>query len=193
MTDYKPGTFFVVDVKGRAGWFIGWAQALVNDASRYKHAGAIIDEAGTTVEAEPNGARYGNISDYAGRGLLISDGPIQQWLAENPGADEAAKRAQVVAMARTFVGTPYSFLDYLSIAGVHITAALPKWLQWPIKPIVNLLRRYVASTKHVLCSQLVDATYERCGIHLFQGKIPGDVAPADLAAYAEDREQAHEA
>ncbi len=42
---------------------------------------------------------------------------------------------------------------------------------------------YVASSKHMICSQLVDFVYMQSGIHLFNdGRWPGYVTPADLAS-----------
>jgi hypothetical protein len=67
------------------------------------------------------------------------------------------------------VGTPYSFLDYSSIALAHYRIR-PRWV-----------RDFVASTDHLICSQLVDEAYLRAGVHLFDdGRLPGDVTPGDL-------------
>lgn len=184
MSGYQPGSFFVVDVPGPGGWWIGVAQALAGDASRYKHAGLILDEQGTILEAEPGGARIANISEYASAGLLISDAPVQRnisnWTLAGhlpSGAYEAALRNAIVKTARRYVGTPYSFLDYAAIAALH--------LRIPSKALC----RYVASSGHAQCAQLVDAIYEAAGIHLFtDGRQPGEVCPADLAAWIEDHQ-----
>jgi len=183
MSDYLPGSFFVVDVAGPGGFWIGVAQALVNDASRYKHCGLILHADGTILEAEPGGARLANIAEYAGDGLIVCDGPVQQWLAANvlPGdpkgraAVETTLRRDLVTQAHNYVGIGYSWLDYAAIAALH--------LQLPSKA----LRRYVASSGHVQCAQLVDAVYAAESVHLFaDGRQPGEVCPADLAAWAED-------
>jgi hypothetical protein len=189
MTTYQPGSFGVVDVKGPGGWWIGVGQALAGDSSRYKHAFLILDETGTILEAEPgpHGARLANISEYAGDGLLISDAPVQRWMQRvaPPGdgqgvqswmqSTEKTLRGVIVDHARALVGTPYSWLDYAAIGLLHL--GIPS----------KALRRYVASSGHAQCAQLVDLAYERAGVHLFtDGRLPGDVAPADLAALAED-------
>lgn len=178
MSDYLPGSFGVVDVPGPGGFWIGLAQSLVNDASRYKHAFLLLDEGGTILEAEPGGARIRNISEYAGAGMLVSDAPVQRHMATLPAGSlvtEEQVRADVVTVGRSLVGTPYSWADYAAIAALK--------LHIPSKA----LRAYVASSHHAQCAQLVDLAFLRAGVHLFDdGRQPGDVCPADLAAYAED-------
>ena len=179
MSDLKPGSFGVVSVKGPGGWWIKLGQALAGDASRYAHAFLILDEQGTLLEAEPGGARLANIREYDGCGMLISDGPVQQKLHSLPWTDparvETTTRGAIVAQARQMVGTPYSWLDYAAIGLLH--------LRIPSKA----LRRYVATSRHAQCAQLVDLVYRLAGVRLFEdGRQPGDVCPADLAAWAED-------
>jgi hypothetical protein len=184
-----PGSFFLARITGRTGWAVGVGQALAGEASRWTHAGIILAETGTILEAEPgpHGARIGTISEYAGRPLLISDGPVQRaldaWSQSRPAllfpADrphmEAAIRSRVVVEARKLVGVPYSGLDYLALALLHL--GLPD----------GWVRRRVQASGHMQCAQLVDAAYRRAGIRLWDdGRLPGDVMPADLAAWAED-------
>jgi hypothetical protein len=174
MDTYPVGAFFLTQITGPTGWLIGVGQALAGDPSRYEHAGVIISESGDVVEAEPGGARVSNLSEYKGRPLLISDAPVLNSLADWM-AGERALRDHVVVEAKKLVGVGYSALDYLALALLHLH--LPS--SW--------VRNRVEKSGHMICSQLVDAIYERAGIHLFtDGRLPGDVAPADLAAYAED-------
>lgn len=184
---YPVGAFFCVKVDGPAGFGIGVGQALAGQPSEYEHAGMIVRADGTTVEAEPGGARYGNVADYGRRPMLVCDGPI----LDLPPDQQPAARARVAAAAIGFLGRKYSFADYLAIAGVHLTADLPKPLRWLLAPATALLRRYVAWTGRLICSQLCDAAFEAAGIHLFTGKLPGDVMPSDLAAWAEDWRSRH--
>lgn len=184
MTTYQPGSFFVVSVRGAAGWGIAVAQALAGRPSEYEHAGIIIDLSGTTVEAEPGGARIGHVADYAGRHMLISDGPIHAWAAANPGGDIAAKRAEVVGNAMRRIGRKYSYLDYGALILFHLGLSNRR------------IRARIATSGHELCSQSVDGTYADSGIALYDDhpyrddptvtRAPGDVLPADLAWWAED-------
>jgi hypothetical protein len=72
---YPVGGFFCATVTGRVGFLIGLAQALCGRPSRYGHCGIIVTADGGTIEAQPGGARPGNLATYPGR-LLICDGPI---------------------------------------------------------------------------------------------------------------------
>ena len=180
MSDYKPGSFFLTSIVGPVGFAIGVGQALAGAPSRYSHAGLILDADGTVLEAEPGGARIANISEYAGRGLLVCDGPVESLTAppEWRGDEVAYRRymgAKVANEARKLVGVGYSFVDYLALAALHLH--LPsKWI-----------RQRVESSRHLICSALVDRVYMNAGLHLYDdGRLPGDVMPADLAAWAED-------
>ena len=180
MTTYQPGSFFLAEIPGVTGFAINLGQALCGDGSRWSHAGLIVDTDGTCVEAEPHGARLGNVRAYAH--TLISDGPVRQWALrwadQYPGASRVPipeMRKKVVFQARKLLGTPYSALDYFALAALHLH--LPS--RW--------IRQRVESSGHMICSQLCDAVYLRAGIHLFaDGRLSGDVLPADLAAWAED-------
>jgi hypothetical protein len=67
------------------------------------------------------------------------------------------------------VGTPYSFLDYVAIAAHRFHLPIPG------------LKRFIASTRHEICSALVDEVYRRAGFALFSdARWPGYVVPAAL-------------
>ena len=72
--------------------------------------------------------------------------------------------------ALAYVDTPYGWLDYAAIA------AHARHLWAPGH------RHYVASTRHLIGSQLVDRAELDAGVHLFADcRWPGYVRPADLA------------
>jgi len=196
---YEPGSFFLAPIEGLTGTAIRLGQRLAGAspyAAQWCHAGIITTADGATVEAQPGGAIVGHLADYDGRPLLISDGPVQSALAAKrrtlahlrrvhpllaettagvlTGA-EATLRQRIVAEAEASIGTPYSFLDYASLAAIHLH--LPsRWIE-----------HRVATGGHELCSQLVDAVYARSWIALFDdNRFPGDVMPADLAQWAFD-------
>lgn len=71
--------------------------------------------------------------------------------------------------ARRYVGTPYGFLDYVAILGVHLG----------IKD--GRIRRRVRDSGHMICSQLADQAMADAGFHVFDdGRLPQDVVPAEL-------------
>ena len=168
MPTYPVGAYFVTPVPGVIGWLIRLGQRLAGDPSVYCHAGIITDADGTTMEAQPGGARPGNIAHYPQ--ALICDGPILSLPVEK--RDVARQTVRHFALMER--GTPYSALDYAALACLHL--GLPS----------RGIRRRVQSSGHAICSQLVDLVYQDAGIRLWNdpNRLPGDVMPADLARWA---------
>lgn len=156
-----PGDFGLCRIPGAAGLLIRFGQWLTGRGpDRYEHAFVYVGD-GRIVEAEPGGARETDLTEY--------DGPILWSTGRIPLTD--AQRQAIVAAARRYIGTPYSWLDYLAIAAHRWHLPGGRWL-----------RRYLASTRHVICSQLVDDAYLDAGVRLFaDGRWTGYVRPADLA------------
>lgn len=154
-----PGDIGLTNVEGAVGLGIQVGQWLLGDGDcPYEHAFLVLPD-GQLLEAQPGGARIAGLDEYAGRQVL--------YVAPEGLTDE--QRAAICAAAMKYVGVPYSFLDYAAIAAHRFRLPIP-WL-----------RRYVASTKHLICSQLVDQCYADAGVRLFQdGRWPGYVCPADL-------------
>jgi hypothetical protein len=157
----QPGDIGLTSISGRVGRLIRFGQWLNGDGfTTYEHAfvyvGDVWDEGTQTiVEAQPGGARV-----------------VQNW---HP-ADSTVylrcpdgQRDAVAAAALSLRGTPYSFLDYLSLAALRLHIPAPH------------VRAYVMSSKHMICSQLADEAARRGGWHLFTDmRWPGDVTPGDL-------------
>jgi len=156
----QPGDIGLSRITGFTGLFISFGQWLIGDASRYTHAFIVVDDT-TVVEAMPGGASYGSLQHYLDNGAVFSSGKIVP-------TDE--QRAFIVTDARSLIGTPYSFLDYLAI-GLHRLGMRPRFIE-----------KYVSSNKHMICSQLVDYVYCRAGIHLFfDARLSQNVTPGDIA------------
>lgn len=159
MVNPRPGDFGLTEIRGITGWLVGLGQFLNGDASIFSHAFVVLDD-GTVMEAQPGGARITPLETYSRRPVAFSTHL----------ATTEAQRDEIVRQARLLEGTPYSFLDYLALALTRLRVR-PRWL-----------RRYVASTGHMICSQLVDEAYRRAGVHLFtDGRLSQDVTPGDLA------------
>lgn len=163
MTEVQPlpGDFFVTSISGQVGFWISVGEWL--NGSRFghwDHAGIYVGD-GQLVEAEPGGARLAGLDEYAGRPVAWSTGHVQL-------TDE--QRTAIVAAARGYVGVGYSAADYFAIAAHRFHLPVP-WL-----------RAYVASSKHLICSALVDKAFQDAGVQLFaDGRWNGYVTPADLA------------
>lgn len=163
-----PGTIGLSRIGGPTGWWVSFGQWLTGDGSRFTHAFVVLDD-DTVVEAMPGGARVAPLPDrLAWRPLAFGTGVRLT----------GAQRVAIVARARELVGTPYSFLDYVYLAAVHVTGAGHAGGG----PVVRWLRRRVAGNGRMICSQLVDECYRYAGVHLFDdGRAPQDVTPGDLA------------
>ncbi|WP_425837400.1 hypothetical protein [Streptomyces fractus] len=154
----QPGDFALTKITRLSGAAISAGQWLVGDGAPVQHAFVYVGN-GEIVQAMPGGAELIRLED-ASEPVVWSTGRIPL---------TAAERMRVCGAARGLVGTPYSFMDYVSIA-LAFYRIRPRWV-----------RDFVTDTGHLICSQLVDEAYLRAGVHLFDdGRIPGDVTPGDL-------------
>lgn len=158
MVDPLPGDFGLVPMGGDAGRLIRLGQWLNGDGfADYEHAFVLVD-GGMIVEAESGGARR-TAMHY--EKVLWSTGHV---------ALTDAQRRGIVAAADGYVGTPYSAADYFALAAHRLD--LP-WSQ--------ALKGYVATSAHMICSQLVDRCYQDAGVQLFDdGRWCGYVTPGSL-------------
>lgn len=139
------------------------------DAKKVQHVGVVtevlsIPEQAWLVQAMPSGAEEIEASlDYWNPSCIYV----------RPGYKSEYTPPRVAQFARSYIGVPYSFLDYVAIAGRHVLA---------LKPTQRTpFDRYVSSTKHMICSQLADQALCDAGFHVFDdGRIPQDVTPAAL-------------
>lgn len=160
MTRPLPGDFALTKISGITGTAIAAGQWLIGDAAPVQHA-MIYTGMGMVVQAMPGGAELIPLADAA-EPVVWSTGRVPvTW----------SQRARMVRESHALVGTPYSFLDYASIA-MATYRIRPAWVA-----------DFIADTGHLICSQLVDEVYLRAGVHLFDdGRLPGDVTPGDLWA-----------
>lgn len=165
----QPGDFCCTSISGLTGKLVSFGEWLNGDGfGDYDHAeiyvGMVDPESapyGYTFAAYPGGAGY-RVADLSlMSGALWSTGKIVL-------TDE--QRASILASCAAAKGVPYSILDYFSLVAHRMHLPVP------------FLKRYISSTGHMICSQLVDFAYMNAGVHLFQDdRWPGYVVPADLA------------
>jgi hypothetical protein len=168
----RPGDWAVVQIPGPAGDVVEQMQKLSGGgarAAKWVHAiycVAVVPQV-MIVEATPEGAKR-NPLHYSPAALWWSTGRIEK--TDTARAVSVAK-AESYATANGGRGVAYSFLDYLAIAD-H---------RWHI-PFPGL-QGYIASSGHLICSQLVDSAELAGGTHLFTDPPvwPGYVRPVDLA------------
>lgn len=159
MTTTTPsvGLIGLTPISGNVGKLIEIGQWLDGSGfQRWEHAFISIG-GGLIVEAEPGGARVGNVSEYSD--IYWCDRLLTLGTALQIGA--------TAAYAKSYVGVPYSFLDYFALASqrLHLPHAL--------------LQKYVADTGHMICSQLVARAYWDAGAPIYT-TWTGYVTPADL-------------
>jgi hypothetical protein len=154
----KPGDFGLTRIPGYAGLAARIGIYLNGDGwHNYQHAFLVLED-DQLLEAMPGGARVRALIDPDVANVTYSDWPL---------TDD--QRAAICRVGRELEGTPYSIVDYLSLTLVRLR----------IRPLA--LKRYVANTGHMICSQLIDHVYLHAGLHMFNdGRVPSDVTPGDL-------------
>src|ERR1700722_754718 len=161
----RPGDIGLSHIAGTTGRMIRFAQWLDGVGFEdFEHAFVVTDERGPggkpmIVQAEPGGAQFVELPDYAT--------PVH-WCIGLSHKLTPAQRTAVSQAAIDFIGTPYSFLDYLSLTAKRLTPWLPG------------LQSYVESTGHMICSQLAAATYDKAGVPIWPGRWTGNDTPGDL-------------
>lgn len=153
----KPGTIVLSKIDGITGKLVWLGQAINGDLSEWTHVGIVVP--GRAVfEAQPGGAV---IAPMAGRTWAEVDVKLTD-----------AQRDRIVRECHRRVGTGYNWTTYFYLAAYRLR--LPGMTQ--------MLRRRVANSDKLICSQAVDDIYRTCGITLFRdGRLPYDVTPGDFA------------
>jgi hypothetical protein len=190
LADLRRGDVIFPSIHGYAGALVGAGQVILGDAGprewKVRHVAMVTAAA---VETTGRAAPMGDLLNLAGQ--LYTLPLIAQ--AMPGGAEEVpltpasfaegfpilrpmldnSQGVEMAQAARRYIGVPYSFLDYAAIAGRHLLALQPTQ-RTPFD-------RYVTSTKHMICSQLVDQALTDADYHLFNdGRLPQDVTPAAL-------------
>lgn len=157
----RPGDFGLTQINGDAGALVKFGQWLNGDGFHvWQHAFVFVGD-GMIIEAAPGGAVLVRLDKYAKDTVAWSTGAIVL---------NKTERQDIVSAAWGYLGTPYSWATYLSLATTRL-GIRPRWL-----------RRMVSDTDAMICSQYVDQCYQDAGVRLYlDGRIPGDVTPGDLA------------
>lgn len=162
MSEMLPGDFYLTRIGGATGVFITLSQWAIGDLSRYSHAGIYLGEVDgvpMVAEAMPGGLQINPLSKYHGKELVHSSFDLTE-----------VQRAEIVRLALSKAGTPYSYLGYLYV-GLSAFKHCPQWV-----------KNQVSSSDALFCSQFVDWCYSQTGVKLFDDdRIYLDVTPGDLA------------
>ncbi len=165
----KPGRIGLTQIHGDLGKGIRFGQWLNGSGFEdYEHALMDLGD-GTLIQAEPGkeGAQIRPLDMYTPEEVYWCDNIYQ--------TVDATTALGIANYARQMQGIPYSFLDYDALFCHRLHIPVPG------------LRSYIASTHHMICSQLVDRAYNLGGVELFQNRWDGYVTPGDL--YKLDKRQ----
>jgi hypothetical protein len=194
VTDYPVGAWFLTRISGRTGWWVGLMQAAAGIPSRWTHAG-VIGADGRTYEAGPGGVYIGTVQQLKAKPHIVSDAIIRGHMGSADLLDstiargvERELRCNAADEAHAHLGIPYSFLDYLALALLHLEALLTGkpsgQTSWRI---TRRVRNRVQNSGHLICSALIDHWGSHLGFEFFDdGRLPGDVTPSDLDQWIDE-------
>lgn len=156
-----PGIIGLTQIGGGVGKAIEFGQFLNGEGfETWEHAFVTLP-GGLILEAEPGGARI----------VPFNYGSVY-WCTAIYDHAPNVKNASPIALALEagkLEGIPYSFLDYGALTAHRLHLWTPG------------LKRYIQTSKHEICSQLVDDFYWQLGEQIFtDGRWPGYVTPASL-------------
>lgn len=178
-----PGTIGLSRIVGTPGRLIHAGQLLCGEEPKYArwtHAFIYVgnvDGKGTDfdiIQANTAGAERVHVSQSINHGVLLFEPRLGDMTYEHTPTAYVDRMRSAAFAAIGYVGTPYSFADYLAIAA-H---------RWKVCLLADGIDAYVAASKHMICSQLIDEVFIDVATPLIPLSVPGDVLPADLARLA---------
>lgn len=148
-----PGQYGCVRTKGFYAWLIR-----VGTRSHYNHAFIVMD-GGQVIQADPQGAAWGQLSDYEHDAVVFSTDALSP-----------EQRAAVMNKAVVLLGTPYGWTDIARLALRCLG------LQW------RWLTQAADNERAMICSQLVAACGQAANVDWLCGReSAAAVTPGDLA------------
>jgi len=161
----KVGDVGLTKVRGAVGKLIRVMQWLNGSSwhdSEFEHSFLLTDVNAIGrmwgFEAQPGGAHFFDVKEKYGNEEIV-------WI--RPTNLSAQQQLDLVKQADILKGTPYSFLEYGALLTHRLHLPLPG------------VKKYVNSTRHLICSQIIAELYRRISIELFGGEWPGYVTPAN--------------
>jgi hypothetical protein len=164
-----------------AGKYRGFKDAPVNHAVIFVGDVPGFDKP-QLVEMQPSGARFRDWDHYGDQMIWLLQMEQDWCITLQPTdpmrmiypSDAQRKLAASTAIDLVCKHIGYNFLEFFALA----LAAKRVGLINPDKP--PLWARYLASNKHMDCSQAADYCWAKAGLHIFKNRIPGMVTPEDL-------------
>lgn len=153
----KLGDFGLVRTPG-----LGSRLIRIGTDSWMNHAFVCVGD-GKVMEAEPGGARLTSVDYYNHARFNVA------WSTDLiPLTDTQRKDIAYYALQQK--GVPYNWLDIAALTTSCLGMGTPDWAA-----------KIIENDKRLICSQLVDKSYRKAGVHLFDdGRMTGSVTPGDL-------------
>ncbi len=159
----KPGDIGLTSSRAWTGRAVRSLQALIDDDTIVTHTFLVLYD-GFIIEAQPGGAKFNRLDKYPD--AQFTDVELTD-----------AERYNICIEGISMHGVGYSWLDYLALGLTH----------FKIFP-ADFVRRRVAKSDKLMCSQLCAEAYRRAGVDLFlDSRHPMDVTPGDLGRLAAAR------
>lgn len=173
LDDLRPGDIGFGPIGGRVGLGVRIALAIADGGGPYQHVYMVTE--GCVKSYESPGF---SLDEYSGpwaveampRGAVkvdISSRWTKDFCYIRPDYLDETQALQAASIAEGLIGTPYSYLDYLALAAHHMH--LP----------VSHLDKFITTSKHMICSQLVDYCLTQANWHTFNDhRLSQDVTPS---------------
>lgn len=175
LADLRPGDImFARHVRPIAADLLILLGQLALGQPGYPHHVAVVTQAVTDLGRFSGGVQHAKIVQAMPSGAEEIEIGQEHWTKDYVYLRPAygnliTQAAEVADQARRYIGTPYSFLDYVALTGWHMRIRNG--------PIHN----FVTSSGHMICSQLADQAMTNAGFHVFDdGRLPQDVTPSSL-------------
>lgn len=168
-----PGTIGLSTIDGKLGGLVRLGQRFLGadpGNAKWTHT-FLVGDGDEVFQAMPAGAERATLGEYL-EDIRDGDEVMFVWSA-GMSADQG-HRAVVAAQALVARHVGYSFLTYVYLFASRLRA-------WPF---AGWLRRRVADTGDMICSQFVDYCLRRAGVDAFPDRGSQDVTPADFAELA---------
>lgn len=164
-----PGTVGLSTIEGHVGAFVKFGQRFMGAPAadaKWSHV-FLVGHGDDVFQAMPNGAEKASLAEYlaetaAGDEIAFIHIPASE--AQGARAVETAERLAAARVGYSFATYVYLFLRRLRV------------------PLNGWLRRRIARTDRLICSQLVDLCLTEAGVSVFDDcRARQDVIPADFA------------
>jgi hypothetical protein len=172
--DVRPGDIGFGPIHGNIGFLIKEALEIEDHKKApYQHVFGVVESSRVDTDSRWTGPQAVEAMPHGAVKVDIGNRWSVEYCYVRPNYINDGQALAVAASWISQIDTPYSYLDYLALAGRHILALQPEDR--------TLFDKYISSTKHEICSQLIDKGLADNDWHLFEdNRPPQDVTPSAM-------------